>query len=90
MLEWALLLGFAIAFLYAVRGYFTTRMSGTIIAGINQYVNTVKTQTGANVASYSPTTNATSNATSNMNYAGTGAVTSTSGSTSNQTSVTTY
>ena len=90
MIEWALLLGFAIAFLYAIRGFFTTRMSGSIIAGVNRYVNIVQAQTGQAVASYAPSTNATSNATSNANFAGTGAVTSTSNGVSNQQSTSTY
>ena len=87
MVEYALVLAFVIAFLYAIRGYFTTHMSGTIIAGVKKYEEAVTANVGA-VTPYAPTTASTSSSTDTMNYQGTGAVTqgATSDSTQNSTS----
>lgn len=90
MTEYALVLAFVIAFLYAIRGYFTTHMSGTITAGVDSYVNTVNTQIGSTVANYAPTTTSNQNSTSGMTYQGTGAINTTSNSKSNQNSTSTF
>ena len=72
MAEYALVLAFVIAFLYAIRGYFTTSMSGTITAGVDNYVKVVQDQQIGTVNRYAPNTESNSNSQGNTSYNGDG------------------
>ncbi len=94
MTEYALVLAFVIAFLYAIRGYFTSHMSGAIIAGVNAYENSVETALtnigGGTIAAFAPTSTSNADSTSNLSYAGSGNVTSTTDADSTQNTTTSW
>jgi hypothetical protein len=91
LVEYAMLLGFVIAFVMGVRGFFTTRLSGMVTDKVND-LTSIQDANGAAFTSesYAPTTTSSSSSDFESSAFGSGAENSAMNATSTSNTVTNY